>query len=997
MSINSLLSRKYLPELAGYRILLQAFAAQWNLANTLSERIEIEADTFSTFRKLLDLSYELESVTQFAHPVVGDFVDDQDRASQFLVANITKLKALTQMYLELYNNQQLALLELTGRLRRAKQKKAVLALWDDNLFKHVVAEGFLNLDKLNTAHGTGSRCWVDTMQGVLTLPKISSSKKIPHKIKIAASSNGQPGNSDEDITTNNIRPSFMLDGNPDTWFEYEKLDTGPLTLSVFCEFSMPTIINEFIIAPAALGTGVSFEIVDVLFNAGGEQELSLRDLVRGTVPEEFWTVKTVGNDIQWAVTFLPVKCQEVVVKLKQEHSYIIRSLTRDMRSVERSRYSIGIKNLYFNQAKYQPSGGIGSVEDKLPRNLFACSSHADVFPGSASLFKAALDVSFDGGESWKTDVLGIPSSEGTSVVLNGNEESYMWRLQLSRNDDAFRLVNSYTEDDIAYDTDSIVRGVSKLFSPARIPLVDQPYNNEVFVLQPNLLTRASKMRDAIVLGRNGSSPSATLPFPIDIIEEDIDPDEIHIWVNGLEWERVSDENSLGNGKYMFREKYTEVTFIGGLDPNSTIKASMDPERMLLTEKSDGYYHEMEHLFDATKERIRIEGLNSSISNKTMVLPRGVSRIDLGHRNIIDGSIVFLGLTLTKVNDRASLTSSNTYFLDTVNGILHLYEGLTAGQVVTVKFQYQGTNKVGNNSFDLIMDGVRPLGVRIAKDALVAETLTDIVEDIAGGQFLDLIDVRTGLGVVRPSSFAGSNRALALSRDYIVRGSVVVSPGLFGYSANTKAPSEVSYINGYAEFLGLLQMENEVTAETAAGASNKVVFTVAAGAAYHSNLDITFSNTTIFNNKKNSASDVLGTGDWHIDNGTGSITVWVETGKTLPGGINLYYYYRDPDFDSANLFSVDYKRGIFYSSEDMVDSGKISYKASNYMVEYQIGAEVNAYTYDPSSNVVTVTTEGLSDLNSTVKIIWAESPIATSLEEMREYFSPLVSTIALRFE
>lgn len=1003
MSLNALIPRKYLPEIAGYKILLQKFSRMWSYASSLEQRLEIETEALGVFEKLLALVYELEDVTQFDHPDLADFTSDFDRAKYFSAVNIAKIKALSQMYLEAYNNQQLSILELTGKIRRAKQKKAVLSLWDDNLFKHVAAEGFFNLDALDTSHSSGSRCWVNTVQGTLTLPKSSSSKKFPKKVKIGSSSNGQPGNSDEDVTTNNIKPSFMLDGNPDTWFEYEKLDAGPLKLSAICEFSQPTIVNELIVTPAALGTGVDFEIVDVFFNIGGGKEITLRELVRGTVPEEFWTVKTIGNDFQWSATFLPVKCQEVTIKFKQEHSYVVRTATNDGRTASRTRYSLGIKSLYFNQTRFEASGGINSTETDLPGSLYACVAYSDIFPNSKSLFKANLDVSFNGGETWEIDVLGMPNSESRSLVLAGNESSFIWRLQLTRNDDAFQTVNSYSEEDVVYDTESISRGVSKLFSPARIPLVEQPYNNEVFVMQPKLLTRTTKLRDAVVIGRTGGAADGekTFSFPIDIIEEDIDPDDIHIWVNGFEWTRVEDEADLASTFYKFTENYERVVFFG-LSEHSTIKVSMDPERMLIAEESDGYYHKMNHLFDPTKERIKIEGLNDTVTNKTIILTRGVTRINLKYRNIIDDTVEFVsseGNTYTAVSSRSTtdLTAAGQYFLDAVNGMLYLYEGITT-DIVTLKFQYQGVNQVSSESFDIIMDKVIPWGVRIAKDALVAETLTDTV----GGSRLSLIDITTGSVMTRISSFSASSTAETLSRDYIIKGSVIVGPELFGRDEEYNAPTEVTYVDGYTEFLGLYQMDNETTVGTDAGGDGLVTFTLAAASAYYSPLGITFDDSVTFVTRETSLGDVSGTdsadkGKWYIDGVTGVVTVNVGAHGVLPDGISIYYSYRDPSFDSTNLFSVDYKTGILYSSESMVSGSKIKYKASNYMVSYQIGAEIDNYNYSASSNTVTVGTEGLSDLNSRVKIIWAKSPVDSSIEEMREYFSPLLNSISLRFE
>jgi hypothetical protein len=156
---------------------------------------------------------------------------------------MSKLEKLAQTYIDSYNTKVKQLLEITGSLKRVRQKKAALDLWDREKAKWVLAEKFLNFDFLSTSDVGEQVLDVDTTEGIATLP-IKFIEEIKLKAVYLLNGNGQPGNSDEAVTVNNILPQYMFDEDSTTFFEYERLDSGPATVTIGCDFSSTDVINR---------------------------------------------------------------------------------------------------------------------------------------------------------------------------------------------------------------------------------------------------------------------------------------------------------------------------------------------------------------------------------------------------------------------------------------------------------------------------------------------------------------------------------------------------------------------------------------------------------------------------------------------------------------------------------------------------------------------------------------------------------------------------------
>jgi hypothetical protein len=188
-------------------------------------------------------------------------------------------------------------------MKRVRQKKAALDLWDREKAKWVVAEKFFNFDLLSTSDSGSQILAVDTVEGIATLP-ISNIEEVKPSSVFLAKGNGKTGNSNLEISTNNIDPSFMFDEDTTTHFEYERLDSGPLKLTLGCDFSKTQVLNRIQIKPATLQGASDFEIEDILFYLPGNRTISIKENIGPSVSYKDFVVKAIGNDIYWQMTFL---------------------------------------------------------------------------------------------------------------------------------------------------------------------------------------------------------------------------------------------------------------------------------------------------------------------------------------------------------------------------------------------------------------------------------------------------------------------------------------------------------------------------------------------------------------------------------------------------------------------------------------------------------------------------------------------------------------------
>ena len=988
MSINTAIDRAHVPEVESVISLLSEYILRWQVAPTEERKRLIEAEAIALIDKALNRELEQYDVLAGNHPEATEIIANYESYKALLRMNAGKLAGLSDLFIKYFNTKQIALMEIIGQLKRVRQKYATLNLWSNANSKFVIGEHFLNWDRLGTNYQSLPVCNIDTNQGLLTLP-IASKTSLPiSSIRIGSKSNGTPGNSDTDVTTNNNNPYFAVNGQPENWFEYERLDSGPLDLTLIVEFPQEQIVNNIEIQPVNVGISSFYEIKDILFSTSNSETQSLSTLTAGQFDKDFLTVKTLGNDIAWNLTFLPVRVKTIAIQFKSTQGYPIQVATGDGRVVSRTRYVVGIKTLAFNKIQFEKEGGFNSLENPLAGALYACLPFAEVWPPTPDLFDLNLELSFDGGETWIA-AENVDDGIGSTVLMEGVERSMLWRLRVARQDEAFANIDSFLPTStLTKEIETLSTVVSRVQSPADISLPEKPLDNQVFAIQPGLTRRGAK-HSGISLGV-GTGTDISFSIPLDVVELDL-VDDVAIYVNGREWTREVNRLLVASGTWAYSDDYTEIEFSQDLPDGAQVELVLLKELMLFEERSDGYYHKTKLLFDPDKRNINVAYLPSEALTKSIVLPRDRKFFSLGAKNILPDSLKYKSqnaVVYTEVFDIASvLSTADTYFIDYVNGYVRFNAPLD-NDIVKFVFKYQSEINLKRDEFDIVYVDNVPWGIRIIKSAFASQDITETI----GDPLLSTINVLTGEWNDRDNALDTSANTRTLSYQCIVKGSVSVSSDLLFSSL---PPVEVSFVDGQTEFYGLKAISGEFTSEIDAGLDGLVEFRLSAGAYYHDALGIEFSNTNTFATRVGTLGAVNSLGEYYIAT-DGLVTVFVGVNQSLRAGIEINYYFKDPDFDPANKYSVDYSNGVLYAAVELNTAGTIKYKAACYKMGYDVAKQIDSIKYNQATNVVSVRTESLSPINSRVKLIWTKAIHQEDFDSIKSYFSPLLSVLGFRF-
>lgn len=1033
MPLNNVANRNHSLEVDGVLTLLESTMAAVSSARTVEDRLLLEARVIELFQKIIGGKLVIPEVSTRLNCNKENFAEEKSSLKYKTDLNMSKLEKLAQAYLDGYNTKVKELMEITGSLKRVRQKKAALDLWDREKAKWVLAEKFFNFDLLSTSDAGAQVLDVDTTEGIATLPVISVEQVKPNSIYLS-NGNGSPGNSDAAVTVNNINPAFMFDEKPETHFEYERLDSGPMRVTVGCDFSQTEILNRIQIKPAAIPNSLSFEVENIIFYLPGNKSISIKEHVSPTVTYENFTVKSVGNDIFWQMTFAPVACNSVKIVFKQESSYLLGIPTSDGRVASRKRFSIGVKHIEFQQVRFSSEGGISSQALEIPAGLYAAESTSEVFPKNKNLLRASLDFSGNGGEDWDLDVFGFEDSETPNTIrLDGVPENVFWRLYVQRQDDAFEDISSFTDTEPAVNVGVVSQLMSLNQSPNKISLPEKPYNNNIGVYQPRVCRRTDDPREAVRLsrvpriGNPGEGFTINLPIELDEVGYTLDPEDMEVYVGNKK--ALAQEDATGSAvSFSDIQVGTGTTdTIWAINKNwtrialqhrrqlSEVKWKFPSQKLLLEERSGGYYARFTDRFDPDKDRIRVSHLPSATATSSVNVPFILSVVNLQHKNVLEESVHIQSessILFTKTSNLTDVKNDNTtdpseilYHVDGANG--RVYFSKTISEVVSsdvgpVKLVYEhGTTKVLRDSqYEVWGEDGEVQGIIIAANAVVTKDREYYPLTSSASVFKN-IDIQTGDVVSKAKLFdsAGINKALDLPDNYIVMNSLTVSPSMFEEQADIY-PREVPYIDGKIEFLGLKEMNSEETVEIVSDGSGIVNFKLAAGAAYYAPLGVLFEDSDVF---KKLDPSLTGVGDYSVST-DGEVSLRVaDSGNsgTLSGGIKYSYSYQDPAFISRGLYSVDYRNGILYSAEEMRSAADIwvKYKVANYKAEYDIVKKIDSWSYRASTNSILVRSEKISSypITKRVKAYYFTRDEYTPLKDLREFFSPIFYNISFRFQ
>lgn len=944
---------------------------RWKNSSTQEQRAEVEADVLNMLNKLIDMELSVDLVQQGSHPEMHELNDFYVQYYYLVKANIVKFQSLISLFMNYFNTQQFALQQLLGKIKRIKQKQASLNLWTDEA-NYSFTDKFLNLDYIDTEVSNLNKCFVDTIQGVVTLPQTSTYKVNIKKVAIGSKSTGQPGNSNLDVSFNQ-NPNALLSGK---LFEYERLDTGACVLVLLFDFNKNEIINNIKVRPEFINASNRFNIGNIEFYKNGVLSKSISQLTSKHTDKDFYTLKSSMQGEDWSVSFLPVEASRVVIRFESNDYSVIQS--------GRKRYSISLSNVEFNRNTYSSLGTLSSNEIAIPNNLYSGIFVADTYPLNSDLYSLDIEISKDGGETWLKDDNTLAEISST-FLLEGEAQSLIWRIALQRNDLAFKNSSELAKtESLLKVSDSILRTGSRENSPLEVRLPDIPANAEVFAVQPNLMGRGSKGR-AVKAGE-GKNNSVTLLMPLELLNKR-QYDNFNLYVNNVRFEQVT--ANPGANEFAFNDDYTEIILSDEVKVNSDIRFGLNYEKLFFVETADGFMAETDFLIDPEKSKIDLEYISKEKEYYTQILPRDELRIKLSTENIIASSFSLTSTTgdsFVETSTRSGLIGqTNYYYVDYKKGWIEFSTVLGSKNV---RAMYQGYKliKLAPTSFDVLMGGSGPKFINVNKSNFLTTEQEDIISDLPGV----LPNILTGISGRRDNFLSNNNLSKVLSYDFIVPGTLNVPDDLL---VNMMVPQEVPFVDGTSEFIGLIEVTDETVPQLEGDVDGKITFSLSARDLWYPEFGVIFSNKQIFADQYTSLTDLTSPGDYYVSP-DGEVTLQWDPFTIIPSGINISYYYRDISYTRENKYSVDYKKGIIYAGSNLNQSARIVYKAANYRIGYNV-CKMLPIAYNKETNIVSVQTETLAEINNTVRVFWGTASNTENLEALTNYFSPIINSVSLR--
>lgn len=551
------------------------------------------------------------------------------------------------------------------------------------------------------------QCNIDVTEGVVTLPTIhldvSTSKAMKVQINESSGPDGTIGNYQEIGAAPHDDIRDILDSNPDTWFEYERVQSTPentesLVLDITLYSEEPEIVNFIRINPNNFGVQIPIVIEQIDTSLDGNLWTSVKDdiPISGFLQEDEEDVFTLAASTskyagQGLYTFTPRKIKYIHLVLKQNTSYIISTPAG-----ERWRYAIGIRDIEVKAVPCEEKGDIISAAFDSPVEVKKVSLLASENPTEISeLADIKHQISADDGATWYDiqpqdrsgtvvpEILNFNTGGEDAVITTSPVFSLRHRMLLSRSPDKFKEGSSTLS--------KIIEGASDVLglpstSPVKLSLTRPPVNGTVRLMNPLWGSRALyglkiieamgekwETRQPIVHAIGHSTGQPDQEFK-EILSQEIGTGSVNIWEglgasnneviiwidNDPNWSRVGTFTAGANnreyiitnsGSVIFGNRNT-VTLTGdGRIPSAgaLIGFTLKEERMALS-ASAPYTCDLVLSTDGDKQNVKIYRLGISTTPIAISIRPGAKIIRFPHKHLLRGAVTpestlnFLGTT-----------------------------------------------------------------------------------------------------------------------------------------------------------------------------------------------------------------------------------------------------------------------------------------------------------------------------------------------------------------
>lgn len=1030
-SFNSIINRNDQTLISRFRDLLssQAFQNENQIIEEYLFRLKSLKEQYHSFNEYKPLYfYDLR--------LIDNIISSQSKGVYILLKS---LEDQLNEYLTKTNRNHESSVNL---LRRLRQKLNTLDLIGVT-FKFLILESFSNYNQIKNNLNERVPLNVDLYGKIATLPIEKTEGVSVYDIYIGAESNGVSGNPNDNTFGN---PNNLINGLNNSYYEYFKLDDGPLILNLTFEFVEENILNEIRIIPQNKISNSDFEISNIKFISSSGKELQIKEVC--DLNEQTLKVRVNEKESQNVFKFLPVKATKVSVSFKQSipgRTYLFET--------ERDFYSIAIKDISFYRNKYLQSGEISSNTFGLSEPYYSVKSISKCFPKKEVYFNQNIKLMFNNNS--KQEKFDYINGDTDLYLLEGSEKDFIYQYQLNRIDEALDTGQSFKDMDYVLDIKSKSQPVLKDVNPNIISFDELHLRESLNLIQPKLCARDSEPSAAIRLGFiQGATNSdrlieTILDLPFNVNEYKIDKKDIHIYGNNIEWNQKQSSEELERETWCLLPNGNQIKLKVGNDvPFYTIKWLLNPVMPLIHEKQEGYYLEIFEPHDYDQNNIYLynfDNLSEEIQDSFPFLETGWNKL----------SEQYIDLTSFKIGVFNSNNNSfdydnidfNVWTVDSLNGYIKCLNEDLLDFVYNFKYQFYKKTKIEDSKFDTWMSNSKIKGLFIEKQNLktlnIDETAYQENEkfDFLKGGF---VDARNNLNTSNLKWFS-------LKYSNIVGNSLTIKNLYNEYSSSYPdlydLYSEVDYIDGRTEFLTTerilndyipdeevnfienvlndnfcwLQFRTSKTISNSHLSLNLNEFIIKNNNRYYGGCKILDSEFTTINNAKTFLNNNLSfSAVYYKQSNIGIFKINMNllfgvnsdsagSDNFLVRDFSLSYLVDKEEQDPRNTFkySVDYRKGNVYLSHPILIGDnpdttilnriKISYKVSNCIIHYQLCKYLTNWAFNKEDGIINLDpSEMKTEFNQIVKILYGQSKNFEDVKGLKDYFSPIIYSLQIGF-
>lgn len=373
----------------------------------------------------------------------------------------------------------------------------------------------------------GSECFLSHEEGAVSLPLTGKPERIVFsKIIINKNSNGTRGNNQQKNALPHDDLKALGDGEPDTWFEYEKVaqtfSSTPLVLDLTMALNEAKIINHIHLDPVFFGTETPVKITKLETSLDGKEFLSIKDEVPisdfFSEDEDDIFVLSGKSSKYYGIakySFLPRRAKFIRIVLEQKTPYVIETNNGGYLY----RYAIGLKDINVYSRKFEANGSLISTPIDINRDATKISLWASENPTEeSSLANIRHEISYNDGSTWipiqpqnrsellYPEVLNFNNAEDDSIDTETEVTTIRHKIVMERDKDAFNGQVVLKSERLPKIDVTPIPG----FSPFTLTTQESPIPETLTAYLPTLGSFSCPVNNRG--GRAGSSPPMDLDF-----------------------------------------------------------------------------------------------------------------------------------------------------------------------------------------------------------------------------------------------------------------------------------------------------------------------------------------------------------------------------------------------------------------------------------------------------------------------------------------------------